>query len=49
MATAAAAGGLAAAAAYLNGKYQIKPELEIIFKSKKAERLYGKARAWQTG
>jgi hypothetical protein len=39
---AAAAGGLAAAA-YLDGKYQIRRELNYIRKFKKAEKEYAKA------
>jgi hypothetical protein len=38
---AAAAGGIAAAA-YLDGKYQIRRELNVIHKLKRAERQYAK-------
>jgi hypothetical protein len=38
---AAAAGGIAAAA-YLDGKYQIRRELDVIRKLKRAERQYAK-------
>ena len=41
--TAAAAAGGIAAAAYLDGKYQLRRELSYIGKMKRAERAYAKA------
>ena len=46
MKAAAAAGGLAAAA-YLDGKYQLRRELNYIRKFKKAEKEYAKAGTYQ--
>lgn len=43
MSIAAAAAGGIAAAAYLDGKYQLRRELNYIRKLKKAEKAYAKA------